>query len=54
MPAPVIGPCGQPGQPACPPTPAIQVNPGDVIEYKGKKFVVHEDQGENNDSEDQN
>lgn len=26
MPAPVLGPCGGPNQPACPPTPAASTN----------------------------
>lgn len=44
MPGPVIGPCGGTGQPACPPTPAISVNPGDVIEFKGKKYRIDEEE----------
>ena len=30
MPKPIIGPCGQPGQPACPPEPAAVVTEGDI------------------------
>lgn len=52
MPAPVLGPCGGPNQPACPPTPAIQINPNPIVveTSDGQKYVVSEDeddQGEN-------
>jgi hypothetical protein len=41
---PVIGPCGGQGQPACPPTPAIQINEYPVVVQTsdGQKHVVQE------------
>lgn len=53
MPKPVIGPCGGPNQPACPPVPAIQINeyPVVVVDSEGQKHVVSET---SDDSEDEN
>ena len=45
MPKPVVGPCGGPGQPACPPVPAIQINefPAVIETSDGQKHVVTEE-----------